>query len=233
MPSGPTRDETAGAPGSRLLAEPILVVRRKPNKGRRPDYSVFDAEGRHVAQGVYVSDEEIRPLMRGHGLRHWTAAALRIVDAHDRTVFVIAFPGWRGRSVLLVSDGEKHEVGDAIKTKGFLRMTYELRHGERRIGAIRVLDRRQRRVLVTDDTGAEVALIRTAPEETPATGEDGGEAYSLQTMRTMSAAPESGSTHSGSKTLGLIQPERLRRQPRQAGELPDRYELVHDCHPGP
>lgn len=158
----------------------MLVVRRQPQKGRRPEYGVFDAQGCHVAQGVYVSDEEIRPLMGRHGLRHWTAAALRIVDALGGTVFEVAFPGWRGRAVLLISDGQGHEVGRAIKTKGFLRMTYELWLGERRRGAIRVVDRRQRKVVVTDETGVEVAVIRTGSTETPSTVDDAGEAYSLQ-----------------------------------------------------
>ena len=180
MPSERTGEGTVGSPPPRLLTEPILVVRRKPQKGRRPEYGVFDAEGRHVAQGVYVSEEELRPIMRGHGLRHWTAAALRILDTHGDTVFVVVFPGWRGRAVLLISDGEGDEVGRARKTKGFLRMTYELRLGERRAGAIRVMDRRQRKVVVTDETGAEVAVIRTEAPATPSDVDDAGEAYSVQ-----------------------------------------------------
>ncbi len=165
--------------GSKLLTEPVLVVRRKPLKGRRPEYGIFDVEGRQVGQGVYVSDDEIRPLMRRHGLRHWTAAALRIVDANGATVFLVAFPGWRGRAVLLVSDGEGEEVGDAVKTKGFLRITYELRLGKRRAGAIEVMDRRQRKVVVIDEAGKEVAVIRTETHETSDVG-DAGEAYSIR-----------------------------------------------------
>lgn len=181
MPSGSTGDETGGGPpGTGLLAEPILVVRRKPNTGRRPEYAVLDAGGRQVARGVYVSDDEIRPLMRSRGSRRWTAAALRIVDAQGDTVFLVVFPGWRGRAVLLISDGEEHEVGEAIKTKGFLRMAYELRHGTRRIGAIRVLDRRQRKVVITDEAGVEVAVVQTETEETPSADDDAGEAYSLE-----------------------------------------------------
>ena len=181
MPSGSTGDETAGdPPNSRVLAEPVLVVRRKPHKGRRPEYGVFDADGRQVAQGVYVSDDEIGPLMRSRGLRHWTAAALRIVDAQGDTVFLVVFPGWRGRAVLLISDGEGLDVGEAVKTKGFLRMTYELRHGKHRIGAIQVMDRRQRKVVITDETGVEVAVVRTEAGETPSAVDDAGEAYSLQ-----------------------------------------------------
>ena len=133
-----------------------------------------------MARGVYVSDDELRPLMQRDRLRHWTAAALRIVDAHGDTVFLVVFPGWRGRAVLLIRDGQGHEVGEAIKTKGFLKMTYELRHKKRRIGAIQVVDRRQRKVVVTDETGAEVAVIRTETGETSSTAGDAREAYSLQ-----------------------------------------------------
>ena len=181
MPSGSTADGTTGGPpASRLFAEPILVVRRRLHKGGRPEYGVFDAEGRRVAEGVYVSDDEIRPLMRLHGLRHWTAAVLRIIDAQGETVFMVVFPGWRGRAVLLISDGQGHQLGEAVKTKGFLRMTYELRHGKRRIGEIRVVDRRQRNVVVTDERGVEVAVIRTETQQMTSGFDDAGEAYSLQ-----------------------------------------------------
>ena len=180
MPSDSGEGTAGGAPTPRLLTEPILVVRRQPQRGRRPEYGVFDPAGRHVAQGVYVSQAEIRPLMRSHGLRHWTAAALRIVDTHGGTVFVVVFPGWRGRAVLLISDSEGQAVGRAVKTKGFLRTTYQLELGERPAGAIRVVDRRQRKVVVTDATGVEVAVIRTETPETPSDVDDAGEAYTLQ-----------------------------------------------------
>lgn len=165
---------------SQLVDEPILVVRREPQKGRRPEYGVSDRHGRSVARGAYLPDAELEPLMKRYGLRHRTAAALRIVDAAGDTVFVVAFPGWRGRAVALISDGEGQEVGRAIKTKGFLRMTYELQHANRRIGAIQVADRRQRKVVFVDATAGEAAVARTLTEAAPVTVTGDGDGYYLQ-----------------------------------------------------
>jgi hypothetical protein len=162
-----------------MLEEHTLVVRRQPHKGRRPDYGVFDPDGQPVGRAVYLSSEELKLLMRRYGLRHWTAAALRIVDTGGAMLFVVAFPGWRGRAVLLISDGEGNELGDAVKTKGRLKVSYELRHAKRRIGSIQVMDRRQRRTLVRDDSGAEVAELRTVTEEAGPVA-DRGDAYEVQ-----------------------------------------------------
>ena len=163
-----------------LLAEPILIVRRDPRKGQRPEYRVFDRDERLVGRGVYVPDDEVAAELARYGLGHRTAAALRVADVHGATVFTVAFPGWRARSVLLISDAKGQEVGEAIKTKGVWRVSYELRHATRRVGAIQVMDRRQRRVVVTDDAGAEVAVARTITDETPFTVTGDGDGYYVE-----------------------------------------------------
>ena len=163
-----------------LLAEPILIVRRDPRKGQRPEYRVFDREERLLGRGVYLPDDEVESELARYGLGHRTAAALRIVDVHGAPLFTVAFPGWRARSVLLISDAQGHEVGEAIKTKGFLRVTYELRHAKRGVGAIQVMDRRQRKVVMTDDAGTEVAVVRTITDETPFTVTGDGDGYYVE-----------------------------------------------------
>ena len=163
-----------------LLAEPILVVRRDPRKGERPEYRVFDRDERLIGRGVYVPDEEVGAELARYGLGHRTAAALRVVDVDGATVFTVAFPGWRARTVLLISDAHGNEVGEAIRTKGLRRVTYEIRHAKRRVGVIQVMDRRQREVVVTDDAGAEVAVVRTITDETPFTVTGDADGYYVE-----------------------------------------------------
>jgi hypothetical protein len=167
------------SPVGGFLTEPVLVVRQQPHKGQRPEYEVFDGRGDLAARCVYVPDSEVEPLLRALGLRRSTAAALRIVDPGGALVFTVVFPGWRGRAVVLIRDAEGREVGEAIKTRGFFRLRYELRHGKRQIGTIQVTDQRQRSVTVTDETGSQVATLRTITKDSPYAGADERDGHSV------------------------------------------------------
>ncbi len=155
-----------------VLSEPLLVVRQVWPTPNSVAYEVFDGRGDRLATAAYVPDDEVAALMRTYGLRPWTADALRVTDQDDRPLLTVAFPGMRGRGVMLIRDGDGNHLGEAVKTDGFRKVRYELRHDERVVGAIQVVDWRQRAVRVEDATGTEVALVRTIDE-----------GYSLQVER--------------------------------------------------
>ncbi len=70
----------------------------------------------------------------------------------------------RARAVMFIRDPEGQHLGEAVKTKGLVKARYELRHGERTVGAIEVLDWRERGVRIEDRAGAELASIRTVDD---------------------------------------------------------------------
>ncbi|HEV2760107.1 MAG TPA: hypothetical protein VGV86_11120 [Acidimicrobiales bacterium] len=171
----------------KLLSEPVLIVRQEWRAyGRPPEYDVFDRRWDQVARARYVDDEEVRSVLAAFGLRHRTADALRTVDPEGRTLFTVVFPGFRARAVMLVQDAEGRHVGEAVKTKGHLRPRYELTSAGRPVGAVQVMDRRQRLVSVLDPVGEPVAAIRTGMEGAPfPVPEKSADGYYLETLRPM------------------------------------------------
>jgi len=152
-------------PAGSLLTQRLLDVRQvRANPRSRVEYHVCDEHGRPLATAAYLPKEEVAAVLDTYGLRPWTAAVLRIVDGDGRALLTVAFPGMRGRAVMLVRDGAGEHLGEAVKTKGYVKVRYELRHGGRLIGAIQVEDWRERGARVEDAHGASVASIRTTGE---------------------------------------------------------------------
>lgn len=150
--------------GRSILSERALVVRQVWPTPNTVEYHVSDDQGTRLATAAYLPKEEAAALMQAYGLRAWTAAALRIAGGEGETLFTVAFPGMRARAVMLVRDGEGRHLGEAVKTKGFVKIRYELRQEGRCLGAIQVLDWRERGVRVEDAAGAPVVSIRTTAE---------------------------------------------------------------------
>ena len=150
--------------GRSILTEPVLVVRQEWADLGEVGYEVLDERRVRLATGRYLPKDAVTSLLRSYGLRPWTAAALEVVDDQERTILTVAFPGMRGRAVMLVQDGEGHPLGTAVKTKGYAKVRYELRHRDKVVGAIQVLDWRERGVRVEDDRGSEVAVIETTKD---------------------------------------------------------------------
>lgn len=148
-------------PDHSILTEPVLVVRQVWLRPDELEYHVLGEQRTLLATARYLPKDEVASLLRRDGLRPWTAAALRVSDTEGRSVFTVAFPGMRARGVLLVRDGESQVVGMAVRTKGQAKARYELRRADRVLGAIQVLDWRQRGVRVEDGDGTVVGMIRT------------------------------------------------------------------------
>ena len=171
-------------PGPALLREPVLIVRQEWRvRLRPPDYDVFDRTWKPLATARYAPQDEVRAILGNYGLGHRTAAALRVSDAEGQAVLTVVFPGFRARGIMLIQDAEGATVGEAVRTKGFQRVRYELTSGGRRLGAVQAMDLRQRLVSVTDDTGEEVARIRTGWEGAPFAEPDRADGYYLQVTR--------------------------------------------------
>ena len=154
-PAGPARS---------ILTEPMLVIRQVWGTPGQVEYHVFDATETCMATAGYLPEDQVISLLGAYRLRPRTADALRVVDTLGRDLFTVAFPGMRNRAVMLIRDGEGRHLGEAVKTKGFRKMRYELRHEEQMVGAIQVLDWRQRGVRVEDGHGEQVASIRTVDQ---------------------------------------------------------------------
>lgn len=154
-PTGPARS---------ILTEPVLVIRQVWDTPGQVEYHVFNETETRMATAGYLPEDQVTSLLGAYRLRPRTADALRVVDAQSRDLFTVAFPGMRNRAVMLIRDGEGRHLGEAVKTKGYRRMRYELRHEEQMVGAIQVLDWRQRGVRVEDGHGEQVASIRTVDQ---------------------------------------------------------------------
>jgi hypothetical protein len=148
-------------PGQSILTEPVLVVRQVWGTPGHVEYQVFDETKRRMATAGYLPEDQLTALLDAYRLRPATAAALRVVDSQGSHLFTVAFPGMRGRAVMLIRDGEGRHLGEAVKTKGYRKVRYELRHQEQVVGAIQVLDWRQRGVRVEAGNDEQVASIRT------------------------------------------------------------------------
>lgn len=151
-------------PVRHILTEPVLVVRVTWPTPGTAEYHVFDEEGSQLATARYLPKDEVAFLLGTYGLRPWTAAVLRIDDLQGQTLFTVAFPGMRARAVMFIRNADGEHLGEAVKTKGGTKVRYEIRHREQALGAIQVLDWRQREVRVEDTEGAEIASIRTIDE---------------------------------------------------------------------
>ena len=150
--------------GISVLTAPVLVVRQMWPTPREVEYHVLDEHRTPLATARYLPKDEVAALLRRDGLRSWTAAVLRVSDAEGESVFTVAFPGMRARAVLLVRDGEERLLGTAVRTKGHPKARYELRCDGRVLGAIQVLDWRQRGAHVENGGGAVAGMIRTIDE---------------------------------------------------------------------
>ncbi len=155
-------DPTGPAPS--ILTEPVLVIRQVRGTPGQVEYHVFDETETRMATAGYLPEDQVTSLLGAYRLRPWTGDALRVVDALGRDLFTVVFPGMRNRAVMLIRDGEGRHLGEAVKTKGYRRVRYELRHEEQMVGAIQVLDWRQRGVRVEDGHDVQVASIRTIDE---------------------------------------------------------------------
>jgi hypothetical protein len=142
----------------------MLVVRQVWDTPSGVEYHVFDERRNQLATAAYVPKDEVARLLSTYRLRPWTADALRVADTGGGVIFTVAFPGMRARAVMLIRDGSGQHLGEAVKTRGLRKVRYELRHQDRVVGAIEVLDWRQRGVRVEDGDGVEVASIRTVDE---------------------------------------------------------------------
>ncbi len=148
-------------PALSILTEPVLAIRQVWGAAGQVEYHVFDETETHMATVGYLPEDQVTSLLGAYRLRSQTADALRVVDAHGRDLFTVAFPGMRNRAVMLIRDGEGRHLGEAVKIKGYRRVRYELRHQEHMVGAIQVLDWRARGVRVEDGHVEQVAFIRT------------------------------------------------------------------------
>jgi hypothetical protein len=166
--------EASGDTDPSILTEPVLTVRFVWLGPGRIEYRVLDERGSPLATARYLPEDQLGPLLRSYGLRQRTAAALQVVDADGADVFTVVFPGMRARAVMFIRDRDGQHVGEAVKTKGVFKARYELRHGGQTVGAIQVLDWRERGVRIEDPAGVELASIRTI--------DDG---YSLRVLRPM------------------------------------------------
>jgi hypothetical protein len=166
--------DRSGGTDPSILGEPVLTVRLVWPAAGGMEYHVLDEQRSLLATARYVPEDQLGPLMGSYGLRPRTAAALRVVDAQGGHVFTVVFPGMRARAVMYIRDRDDRHVGEAVKTKGLMKARYELRHAEQTVGAIQVLDWRERGVRIEDRAGAELASIRTV--------DDG---YSLRVHRPM------------------------------------------------
>jgi hypothetical protein len=151
-------------PGQSILTEPVLVIRQVWETPGQVRYYVFDETEKRMATAGYLPEDQVTALLDAYRLRPATAAALRVVDSQGSHLFTVAFPGMRGRAVMLIRDGEGRHLGEAVKTKGYRKVRYELRHQEQVVGAIQVLDWRQRGVRVEAGNDEQVASIRTIDE---------------------------------------------------------------------
>ncbi len=84
---------------------------------------------------------------------------------------------------MFVRDGAGNDIGEVIKTKGFRKLRYAVRHGGRHVGTI-LTNRRQSGARVMDDLGPEVATIQnlTAAAPFPVPSDDG---YFLQAHQSL------------------------------------------------
>lgn len=153
--------DPSGGSGSSILTEPVFTVRLVWLGIGKMEYHVLDERGSLLATARYAPEDQVGALLRFYGLRPRTAAALQVVDVHGRDVFTVVFPGMRARAVMFIRDHDGQHVGEAVKTKGLRKARYELRAGGETVGAIQVLDSRQRGVRIEDHAGAELAAIRT------------------------------------------------------------------------
>lgn len=147
-----------------ILGESVLTVRLVWPAAGGMEYHVLDERWSLLATARYAPKDEVAALLRSYGLRHWAAAALLVVDAQGRDVFTVVFPGMRARAVMFIRDREDQHVGEAVKTRGLAKARYELRHADQTVGAIQVLDWRERGVRIEDRAGAELASIRTVDD---------------------------------------------------------------------
>jgi len=153
-------DPTAASDPS-ILTEPMLVIRQVWATSSQVEYHVFDQRQSPVATAHYLPEQEVAALLGTYRLRARGAAALRVVDQEDRAHLTVAFPGMRARTVMLIQGREGQHLGEAVKTDGYRKVRYELRHLDAVVGAVQVLDWRARAVRIEDGEGAEVAMVRT------------------------------------------------------------------------
>jgi len=171
--------EAPAAGDGTILTESILVVRQEWGAPlTRPTYRVLDRRWNEVARAHYVAKDEVSRLTQGCRRGRRGAAALQVVDASGTVAFTVIFPGSRARSVMFVRDGAGNDIGEVIKTNGFRKLRYDVRHESRHIGTI-LTNRRQSAASIMDDLGTEVATIQnlTAAAPFPVPSNDG---YFLQ-----------------------------------------------------
>lgn len=155
-----------------IFTERVLVVIQKwPGTMARssPEYHLFDQNWRQlgVARRPAPNAYDPGPLQ----VMDMTGSLLLTNDVVDK----------QGRPAILIRDRTGAEIGKVIRMGGLLKPELDLEHGGRRIGSVKVADRRQRVVDVYDEAGTEIAKILTITEDTALPVPDRTDGYYLTT----------------------------------------------------
>lgn len=157
-----------------LFMEQVIIVVQEFRGGTHPEYDLFDQSWTQV--GTARRGGSMARKILGHLNDDVKPGPLEVRDMTGTLLLSARQHFERSRPVVLLQDGAGGEVGKAVRMRGILKPEFDLVHGDRRIGAVKAADRRQRVVNVVDEAGRAVAEVVTMTEDTPVrhpTGTDG------------------------------------------------------------
>ncbi len=154
----------AAAGTGTLFSEPVLVVRTAPPTEPTDGYAVYDQAGRPLGSVVEVGRSGLRTALRFvPRLDRYLARRLEVRDAAGVPQLLVTRPPELVRSRVVVARPGGGEIGRLVRQDGS-GLRIGLLSGGRPVGALLAQSRQAGDLTVVDDTGAQVARIRTTLE---------------------------------------------------------------------
>jgi hypothetical protein len=160
-PAQPAHQAVAAPAGAvSLYDQPVLVVSQKTKLIELTnEYSVFDAEGRHIGGVVQVGQSSLKKAVRLFSeFDQFLTHRLEVRDGTG-TILVLTRPAKLVKSRLQVARPDGTPIGEIVQANVFGKIRFDLVADGRLVGAIQAENWRAWNFAVVDAAGTEVARI--------------------------------------------------------------------------
>ena len=153
-------------------------------------YSVFNKDGQQLAAVNQVGQSAAKKALRLlSNLDQFLTHKLEITDNSGQVLLRITRPAKVMKSTVIVSDGERHEIGRIVQDNMFGKIHFTLQAGGHTYGSIKAENWRAWNFRIEDHTGQEVARITKTFEGIAKTLFTTADNYVVQIHGQIAAAP--------------------------------------------
>ena len=147
--------------GGTIFSEPVLVVNQKAKIIElNNQYSVFDQDGRQLAQVDQVGQSALKKAARlVSSLDQYMTHQLQVSDASGQVLLNLTRPRKFIKSTVIVANGQGQEIGKIVQQKAIGKINFGLEANGQTLGAIKGENWRAWNFRIEDHAGNEVARI--------------------------------------------------------------------------